>query len=525
MARSHTDLSRVAISVAPSPATSGTSLGVTDANAAYLPDTYPFWAVLVPLNAAPTRANSEIVKVTAGSSSGGTTTYTIARAQGTPVTTAKTVTTSFDIYDANSTEALGTVLSIVENETPGGSINSSNTSFTAAASMVSGSLKVYQNGVRLSGGGVDFTQGSGTAFTMVTAPTTGDILLIDYKVSAGTYSTGSTSFVYDETPSGTINSSNTSFTIASTPVAGSLTLYRDGQRLIGGGADYTLSGTTITFVTAPTTGSTLKVDYQSAVSAAGNADTVDGYHASNNSETDGTLVANYGGWIVINDTLSYSSADSPTFVIGTTKDLTGVIGVGMRIKLTQTTNKYFIVTAITSSTITVYGGTDYTLANAAITLPYFSYQKAPLGFPQSPAKWTVETSDTSASTQASPTASTWYNVNSVTISIPIGAWKVAYYVPLRITKNSTNEVVAQVTLSTANNSESDVDMTAVLDAYFASLTGNMDIVQQTNKEKTIVVAAKTSYYLNFNSLSASAATLGFRATWSKLLIRAICAYL
>jgi len=103
--RIHTDLSTVPISVAPSPATSGTSLGVTDANAAYLPDTYPYWAVLVPTGVAPTRANSEIVKVTAGSSSDGTTTLTIVRAQGVPVTTAQSVTTGFDIYDANSVDA------------------------------------------------------------------------------------------------------------------------------------------------------------------------------------------------------------------------------------------------------------------------------------------------------------------------------------------------------------------------------------------------------------------------------------
>ena len=378
MTRVHTDLSRVAISVAPSPATSGTSLGVTDANAAYLPDTYPFWAVLVPVNAAPTRANSEIVKVTAGSSSGGTTTYTIVRAQGTPVTTAKTVTTSFDIYDANSTEALGTVLSIVENETPGGSINSSNTSFTSAASMVTGSLKVYQNGVRLSGGGVDFTQGSGTAFTMVTAPTTGDILLIDYKVSAGTYSTGSTSFVYDETPSGTINSSNTSFTIASTPVSGSLIVYRDGQRLIGGGADYTLSGTTITFVTAPTTGSTLKVDYQSAVSAAGNADTVDGVHANDYGGTDGQLVADYGGWKKITGSWAYASASTITVPSGAAS----IYGKGDRIRLKQGAGyKYYVIVTVADTLLTVAVNTDYTVANSAITDMYYSHEASPLNFP------------------------------------------------------------------------------------------------------------------------------------------------
>jgi len=104
MTRIHTDISRVPVSVAPNTATAGTSLGVTDANAAYLPDTYPFWAVLVPTGAAPTRANSEIVKVTSGSSGAGTTTYVIVRAQGVPATTAQSVTTSFDIYDANSSD-------------------------------------------------------------------------------------------------------------------------------------------------------------------------------------------------------------------------------------------------------------------------------------------------------------------------------------------------------------------------------------------------------------------------------------
>lgn len=96
----HTDLSIVPISVAPSPATSGTSLGVTDANAAYLPSVYPWWGVVKPTGAAPTRSNSEMVKVTGGSSSGGTTTLTITRAQGLPVTTARSIIVGDDIYEA-----------------------------------------------------------------------------------------------------------------------------------------------------------------------------------------------------------------------------------------------------------------------------------------------------------------------------------------------------------------------------------------------------------------------------------------
>jgi hypothetical protein len=134
------------------------------------------------------------------------------------------------------------------------------------------------------------------------------------------------------------------------------------------------------------------------------------------------------GWTAGTGTWSYSSADAPTFVISVNNDQTGIIGVGQRIKLTQTTAKYFIVTAVGAysggaTLITVYGGTDYTLANAAISTPFWSNVKAPFGFPMSPAKWTVTVTDTSDRTQASPTINVWYNLGSVSISAPIGIWK------------------------------------------------------------------------------------------------------
>ena len=104
MANKHTDLSIVPISVAPSPASSGTSLGVTDANAALLPSVYPWWATVKATGEAPTRANSEILKVTAGSSSGGTTTYTIVREQGIPVTDPRTIIIGDDLFEAHTAQ-------------------------------------------------------------------------------------------------------------------------------------------------------------------------------------------------------------------------------------------------------------------------------------------------------------------------------------------------------------------------------------------------------------------------------------
>lgn len=73
----------------------------------------------------------------------------------------------------------------------------------------------------------------------------------------------STNFVYDETPSGSVNGSNVTYTLANTPVAGTVRVFLNGLRQkVGAGNDYTISGSTITYLTAPLTGDVITVDYQ-----------------------------------------------------------------------------------------------------------------------------------------------------------------------------------------------------------------------------------------------------------------------
>lgn len=72
-----------------------------------------------------------------------------------------------------------------------------------------------------------------------------------------------TNFVDNETPSGTINSANVTFTLAFTPSpAGSLELFYNGLVQKSGGTDFTLVTNTITFASAPITGSTLLAWYR-----------------------------------------------------------------------------------------------------------------------------------------------------------------------------------------------------------------------------------------------------------------------
>jgi hypothetical protein len=72
-----------------------------------------------------------------------------------------------------------------------------------------------------------------------------------------------TNFVDKEVPSGTINGVNVTFTLANTPVAGSEHLYLNGiLQESGAGNDYTISGATITMLTAPLTGEKLRASYR-----------------------------------------------------------------------------------------------------------------------------------------------------------------------------------------------------------------------------------------------------------------------
>jgi hypothetical protein len=124
------------------------------------------------------------------------------------------------------------------------------------------------------------------------------------------------------------------------------------------------------------------------------SDTTDSADGTNKKFTFSSLVSSVLAKFVTDETVTYNGwtpiADTPTYASSTTVtisgDHTGKFAVGDKIKLTQqTTVKYFYVTSVTygapNTTLTLYAGTDYTVANAAITSPYYSKMQSPVGFP------------------------------------------------------------------------------------------------------------------------------------------------
>lgn len=100
----------------------------------------------------------------------------------------------------------------------------------------------------------------------------------------------------------------------------------------------------------------------------------------NKTITSPLLQGDMDGWIYANETWTYASAN--TFTIG--EDVTSKYQIGDKIKFTQTTVKYFYITALSYSspntTIAVVGIYGDVVANATISLNYYSKIESPRGF-------------------------------------------------------------------------------------------------------------------------------------------------
>lgn len=108
----------------------------------------------------------------------------------------------------------------------------------------------------------DIAYFNGTNWVNLARGTTGQVLQATASTINWATLAAAPTKVFAEAPSGSINGTNTAFTLAHTPVAGTVRLYLNGIRQLAGGVDYTISGATITYVTAPETGSSLIADYE-----------------------------------------------------------------------------------------------------------------------------------------------------------------------------------------------------------------------------------------------------------------------
>lgn len=252
-------------------------------------------------------------------------------------------------------------------------------------------------------------------------------------------------------------------------------------------------------------------------------------HASSHNVS-GSDVVDYiplNGWIVNPYSILFSQWDvtSCTAQILIQEGTDVLYSLGYRIKLTQPTGgvKYGIITAKSTSAIWVYFGTDYILNDEVIYYPYYSPVKAPLGFPLDPIKWTVKIIDsTNRVCPRYPVVGTWYNIGTTNsqIKLPKGCWNVSFKVTGCCDRPSSGALHIMITLSTANNSESDTEST--VSSYISS---DVHVRFPTFLLKQLSVANTTIYYLNAKTLVAGLDYLYYLNTEGTMVISAVCAYL
>lgn len=233
------------------------------------------------------------------------------------------------------------------------------------------------------------------------------------------------------------------------------------------------------------------------------------------------------GWIPLSVTLTLSSADSPIFVVGTSVDLTQVIGVKDRIKLTQNSATiYAIVNAITSTTMTLHVESGKSIANTTtypISGVFYSHMQNPFGFPADVDKWSIIVTSNSSYSQSNPTTGTVYNLGGIYIDIPIGDWDSFTQAGITATSAGTTALGTRISLSTSASALN----TDIL-AYSLDGTASAVVTQVTAsiaKYKNIKVSAKTRHYLVETVSAGTANGLYLTGDIEKTSIKVISRYL
>ena len=250
------------------------------------------------------------------------------------------------------------------------------------------------------------------------------------------------------------------------------------------------------------------------------------------------------GWVPTTITGTYSSWDDTynTGVWTVAGDYTATFKQGLKVKFTQATGgvKYAWVTKDSTysnpnTTVTMFLGSDgdvgnlYVLEDEDLTAIYYSVAKNPIGFPVGYAPWTIKVTDTANRTTATPTATTWYNVTQLNISVPIGTWMISYEVVAGVydtTYAGSGGIDIQVTLSTANNTQSHADISGSnLVTAAGDSAGDMYSYQTITRSKEFTLTSGATKYMNIRTNSAGLGGVGIMSGYGYGTVKAVIAYL
>ena len=205
------------------------------------------------------------------------------------------------------------------------------------------------------------------------------------------------------------------------------------------------------------------------------------------------------GWTATGESWTYASWTAATRIgtITVPTDATVKYIAGMRIKITQSTGgtKYGIITKVAATLLTVFFASGTTFNNEAITSPQYSIAKVPLGFNVSPDAWVLELTDQDW-TRSSSFLTTWQNLESASLVVPVGAWVIGLSGAFTVRMSSGTEVKAWAGLATTSTGTPESDLIARTSMAHTGATGTLIANTDVYREKAILLTSETTYYLN-----------------------------
>ena len=299
-------------------------------------------------------------------------------------------------------------------------------------------------------------------------------------------------------PSFYTNAAATSITQAGDLVIGSIT----------GGASEIFAGkiAQVAVFSAVLSASTIRSYYSQGL-AGTETSLISAYSFNGNANDLNTTNANN---LTANGSAVATNADSP-FATNSFGTETGSYDYGIVMSNTFSTNTTMVVQVSEGCTIPTSGG---------VSAIAYSTQKTPYGYTSDKKRWEIVYSCITIYAQTTPTASTWYNIVSAQLSVPIGEWELGYLVSAFIDRTAAGSLSCRAAISTSTSSTSDRDYYATQEVT-NSTGANMLFNVTMNKTLT----AQTVYYLIFSTPTSSVTNIYLAADRGPGFIKAIPANL
>jgi len=206
-----------------------------------------------------------------------------------------------------------------------------------------------------------------------------------------------------------------------------------------------------------------------------------------------------------------TNADTPfTNAVTGTSVTAGTTNYGIIMAQTFSTNTTYTIQIPEGETLPTTGG---------IGTVSYSTQKTPYGFISDESKWTLTTiSRGSNINNGASTGDTYYNVGSMSLSVPVGVFKLTANINVQATMGAaTSHGAAAAIGSSAGNSK---DVAQATGAYSASA----DVRASCYMNAFVRPTTATSYYINIASVDQNATNLYLVGATQDCILTAECTY-